>query len=284
MSDITLYGDLIKVEPLPDGAIRVHGVASTGARDGAGEVVAPDALRAALPAYMAFPAVREMHQPKAAGATLHAEVDEAGETRIVAVVVDPTAVQKVKAGVYKGLSIGGRVLERDGADPSRITAIRLDEISLVDRPCNPDAVIDLWKAAAPPSNEAVRAEAERMARAAGKPGRRNDYVAAARAKLSTLESSPASFPLEGGRTEVGGGATAVEADGAGGGAASRALPQASGPHPHPNPSPIEGEGLQLAASPSLQRPTRAFVLSALAGSPCASAASHGSRLPGSSRT
>ena len=194
-----LYGELTKIEPQDDGSIKVYGRASTGGRDGAGEIVSPDAMRKALPDYMAYPAIREMHQPLAAGAALYAEVDEDGATRICAHVVDPLAVKKVKAGVYKGLSIGGRVLARDPADASLITAIRLDEISLVDRPCNPEAVIDLWKAQAPsaptparaptPTNDEVRAEAEAMAKAASRPGRRNDYVAAAREKLTR---SPAS--------------------------------------------------------------------------------------------
>jgi hypothetical protein len=187
-----LYGELTKLEALDDGSIRVHGIASTGARDSAGEIVLPEAVRDALPAYMAFGAIREMHQPRAAGAALSAEVDDDGATRLCAHVIDPVAVQKVKAGVYKGLSIGGKVLSRDPVDPSVITSIRLDEISLVDRPCNPEAVIDLWKAqglapkAAPtnaPTNAQVLAEAEAMARAAGKPRRRSDYVAAAREKL-----------------------------------------------------------------------------------------------------
>ncbi len=189
-----LYGELTKLEPQDDGTLKVHGVASSGARDSSGEVVVPAAMRAALPGYMAFGAIREMHQPRAAGAALYAEVDEEGATRICAHVVDPTAVKKVRAGVYKGLSIGGKVLARDPADARVITSIRLDEISLVDRPCNPEAVIDLWKAAPQaPTNEAVRAEADAMAKAAGRPGRRNDYVAAARAKLT--EQGASSNPL-----------------------------------------------------------------------------------------
>ena len=199
-----LYGELTKLELQDDGTLKVHGVASTGSRDSSGEVVSPDAMRAALPGYMAFGAIREMHQPLAAGAALYAEVDEEGATRICAHVVDPIAVKKVKAGVYKGLSIGGKVLARDPADARLITSIRLDEISLVDRPCNPEAVIDLWKAAPAPSNEAVRAEAEAMAKAAGRPGRRNDYVAAARAKLTARAApSDALIPADAG-TQIGG--------------------------------------------------------------------------------
>lgn len=185
-----LYGELTKVEELDDGTIRVLGVASTGARDEAGETVAPEAIKAALPDYLAFGAVREMHQLSAAGTTLGAEVDEDGVTRIETHIVDPVAIRKVKAGVYKGFSIGGKVLARDPDDRSRITALKLNEISLVDRPCNPEAIIDLWKADQTrdhrmphtPTNEAVRAEAQRLAKAAGKP-RWQDFVVRARERL-----------------------------------------------------------------------------------------------------
>jgi hypothetical protein len=148
-----LYGDLTKIDPQSDGTLKVYGIASSGARDSAGEIVCPDAMRAALPDYLAFGAIREMHEARAAGCALSAQVDEGGLTRICAHIVDPVAVTKVRAGVYKGLSIGGKVLARDAADPSLITALRLDEISLVDRPCNPRAVIDLWKADTSPAHE-----------------------------------------------------------------------------------------------------------------------------------
>ena len=241
-----LYGELTKIEPQDDGSIKVYGAASTGGRDSSGEVVSPDAMRQALPHYMAYPAIREMHQAKAAGAALYAEVDEEGATRICAHVVDPLAVTKVKAGVYKGLSIGGKVLARDAADPTLITAIRLDEISLVDRPCNPDAVIDLWKAQPPraPTNEEVRAEADAMAKAAGRPGRRNDYVLAARAKLSQP------LPLDGEGEGVGVRAptsTRTGLEGAPPLAPSRLRPAFT---PIPDPSPIEGEARpHVIASP-----------------------------------
>ena len=151
---------LTKIEDQPDGTLKVYGVASTGARDDAGEIVLPEAMKAALPDYARYPALREMHQPTAAGRTLEADVDDDGATRIVAHVVDPVAIAKVKSRTYSGFSIGGRVLARDPADATVITKIKLSEISLVDRPANPEAVIDLWKAdagVAPPSNEAVKA-------------------------------------------------------------------------------------------------------------------------------
>lgn len=142
-----LYGAIQKVEPRDDGTVRVHGIATSEAMDDHGEIVRADAIRAAIPNYMRFPALREMHQLSAAGTTLEAEVGEDGTTRIVAHVVDPVAVAKVKSQVYRGFSIGGRVTEREPGNPKAITGLVLNEISLVDRPANPEAVFDCWKAA-----------------------------------------------------------------------------------------------------------------------------------------
>lgn len=179
-----LFGELTKIEEQPDGTLKVFGVASSGARDDAGEIVQPEAMKAALPDYARYPALREMHQPTAAGRTLEASVDDDGATRIVAHVVDPVAIAKVKSRTYSGFSIGGKVLARDPADASIITRIRLSEISLVDRPANPEAVIDLWKAdLAAPSNDAVKTRAAQLAAAAGRPSAWKDYVAKARAAL-----------------------------------------------------------------------------------------------------
>src|SRR6266576_2019097 len=143
-----LYGQFSKVIPQEDGTVKVEGIASSEAEDDQGEIIRAEAMRAALPDYMRFPALREMHQLLAAGTTLEAEVGNDGMTRIVAHVVDPIAVTKVKNQVYRGFSIGGRVTQRDSGNPKAITGLVLSEISLVDRPANPEAVYDCWKAAA----------------------------------------------------------------------------------------------------------------------------------------
>lgn len=189
---MNIYGEITKVEALDDGTIRVTGVASTGAIDDADERVLPEAMKAALPAYMRFGALREMHGLTAAGATLSAEVTDDGATRIETHVVDPVAVKKVQLGVYKGFSIGGKVLERDPGDRRVITKLKLNEISLVDRPCNPEAVIDVWKADAPemPTNAQVLAAAEAMAAEAGLPGRRSQFVVKAREALLQARHGP----------------------------------------------------------------------------------------------
>ena len=153
-----LYGAIQKVEPQDDGTVRVYGIATSEAVDEQGEIVRADAIRAAIPDYMRFPALREMHQLSAAGTTLEAEVCEDGTTRIVAHVVDPVAVAKVRNQVYRGFSIGGRVTQRKAGNPNTITGLVLNEISLVDRPANPEAIFDCWKAAIPPDAPAVAAK------------------------------------------------------------------------------------------------------------------------------
>jgi hypothetical protein len=153
-----LYGAIQKVEPQDDGTVRVHGIATSEAVDEQGEIVRAEAMRAAIPDYMRFPALREMHQLSAAGTTLEAEVCEDGTTRIVAHVVDPIAVAKVKNQVYRGFSIGGQITQRDPGNPKAITSLVLNEISLVDRPANPEAIFDCWKAVLESEYPATRAQ------------------------------------------------------------------------------------------------------------------------------
>jgi hypothetical protein len=140
-----LYGVIEKVEEVGDGTVKVHGIASTEAEDDQGEIVRADAMRSAIPDYMKFGAVREMHGLSAAGRALECNCGNDNVTRIVAHVVDPTAVLKVKNRVYNGFSIGGQVTQRESGNFKTITALKLHEISLVDRPANPQATIDLWK-------------------------------------------------------------------------------------------------------------------------------------------
>jgi hypothetical protein len=146
MSKKTIYGEIAKVEEQEDGTLKVWGVASSDAEDSDGETITAEAMKAALPDYMKFGAVREMHQPKAAGTALEVEVGDDGVTKICAHVVDSEAIKKVQKGVYKGFSIGGRVTGRDELKKTTITGLKLTEISLVDRPANPDAVITCYKA------------------------------------------------------------------------------------------------------------------------------------------
>jgi phage head maturation protease len=123
----------------------VWGYASTEAEDDQGETITRDALAAALGDYLKFANIREMHQMSAVGVAEEAGVDDKG-LYVGARIVDSAAWDKVTSGVYKGFSVGGRVKSRSPSDRSVITALSLTEISLVDRPANPEAVFDCWKA------------------------------------------------------------------------------------------------------------------------------------------
>lgn len=122
------------------------GYASTEAVDSEGEIVSREALVGALPDYMKFANIREMHQLSAVGVTLEANIDEKG-LYLGAKIVDDMAWLKVTEGVYKGFSIGGRATARDPKNRKIITGLELIEISVVDRPANPEALIEIWKAA-----------------------------------------------------------------------------------------------------------------------------------------
>lgn len=146
--NIRQFAPISKTEAQSDGTLKVWGVASTEAVDTDGEVIKASAMKAALPAYMEFGAIREMHQPIAAGTCLEAGVNaETGATLICAHIVDSGSILKVKTGVLKGFSIGGVATKTDPMDKRVITELDLNEISLVDKPANPQAIISLWKAA-----------------------------------------------------------------------------------------------------------------------------------------
>lgn len=135
---IRVFADITKVN---DEQRMVYGYASTTSLDSQNERISKSALEKALPDYMRFANIREMHQNSAVGTAEEATIDDKG-LYLCAHVVDDNAWKKVKAGVYKGFSIGGKSLSKVNDE---ITSLRLSEISLVDRPANPECVIDLYK-------------------------------------------------------------------------------------------------------------------------------------------
>jgi hypothetical protein len=146
---VARFAGISKIEDNDDGSVTVFGIASTEAVDAHGEIVSKSAMENALPEFFKYGtgALRAMHQPIAAGVVVKAEVNDEGQTVIEAKVVDENEVKKVKAGVYKGFSIGGNQVPGGYDKLSKtITAMTLTEISLVDRPANPEAVISMWKA------------------------------------------------------------------------------------------------------------------------------------------
>lgn len=119
----------------------ISGYASTNCLDSDGEIVAQEAIKAALPDYMKYGNIREMHRPWAVGVATEANPDGRG-LYLTAKIVDDNAWKKVDEGVYKGFSIGGKKLAKVG---NTITKLAMSEISIVDRPANPDCMFTVAK-------------------------------------------------------------------------------------------------------------------------------------------
>jgi hypothetical protein len=158
---VEVFLPFAKVEENEDGTVYVEGVATAEVLDSQGEVVLHDAAKAAFAEWtqwakdatggLSMGNIREMHERKAAGKAVAVEVDdEARQTRLGALVVDPVACSKVRERVYAGFSIGGDQVKRsmvtvDGKAVPAVTHLRLTEVSLVDKPACPVAVFSLVK-------------------------------------------------------------------------------------------------------------------------------------------
>ena len=71
-----MFGSIAKVEDLEDGTIMVEGVANAPTPDSDGETFTAECMKGAIPDYMQKRrALREMHQPIAAGVTKDMWVD-----------------------------------------------------------------------------------------------------------------------------------------------------------------------------------------------------------------
>ena len=143
MGDISFFMPITKKEKQGDGSVIVTGYASTPTRDLDNEIISLDAVKKALPSYMEWRNVRAMHNPDAVGTAKEAHVDDVG-LYLRARIVEPGAVHLVNEGVYQGFSIGGRKLAKTG---DTVTDLELVEISIVDRPCNPDTRFAIAKSA-----------------------------------------------------------------------------------------------------------------------------------------
>ena len=121
----------------------VWGTAATEQEASDGMVLPMDALQDAWPDYMQFANVREMHADIAAGIVTEYTFTADNRLEVGVKVSDPVSWQKVKDGVLKGFSVCGEILELAG---NVIRKLRLLEISLVDRPADPGALVTLFRA------------------------------------------------------------------------------------------------------------------------------------------
>jgi hypothetical protein len=149
--DITqTYAAITKSEKQEDGTLKVYGKATDDNLDIDSQICDEGWLKKAMPDWFTTGGnIREQHSNIAAGVATDYESKADGHY-ITALVVDPVSVKKVEAGVLKGFSIGirgPRVVRDEKAANGRIIDGQIVEVSLVDRPANPNAKLMLAKAA-----------------------------------------------------------------------------------------------------------------------------------------
>jgi hypothetical protein len=145
------YAALVKADKNDDGTLTVYGKATDDTLDIDQQICDDSWLKQAMPEWMAAGGnVREQHSSIAAGVATEYEYKQGDGHYVRALVVDPVSVKKVEAGVLKGFSIGirsPRVVRDEKAAGGRIVGGTVVELSLVDRPANPNAKLMLAKAA-----------------------------------------------------------------------------------------------------------------------------------------
>ena len=149
MSDFaTSYAEITKSEVQADGSLMVYGKATDDSLDIDNQICDAVWLDKAMPEWFKTGGnIREQHSNIAAGVAKEYESKADGHY-ISAHVVDPVSVKKVEAGVLKGFSIGiksPRVVRDQKAANGRIIDGQIVEVSLVDRPANPNAKLILAK-------------------------------------------------------------------------------------------------------------------------------------------
>lgn len=152
MNTTTVYAEIVKAERNSDGDLVVVGKATGPDLDLDQQICDPAWLGKAMPNWFSTGAnIREQHSSIAAG--VGTELEQNGDSWMVtSLVVDPVSAMKVEKKVLKGYSIGisnPRVVKDAAAPGGRIVDGQIVEVSLVDRPCNPTAMLSLAKAAKP---------------------------------------------------------------------------------------------------------------------------------------
>ena len=149
MSDITYAyaGDIVKTKS-EDGDLIVYGKATGPDIDLDEQICDPAWLKEAMPEWMKFGNVREMHQPIAAGVGLELNA-EGDDWFLKSQVIDDNTARKIEAGALKGYSVGikgAKVIKDAAARGGRIVGGTIVEISYVDRPANPTCSASIAKA------------------------------------------------------------------------------------------------------------------------------------------
>ena len=131
-----------------DGTLLVFGKATGPDLDLDSQICDPEWLKSAMPLWFQTGAnIREQHSSIAAGVGLELAAD-GDDWFLKSEVVDPLTAKKVEKGVLKGYSIGikgAKVIKDANAPGGRIVSGSIVEVSLVDRPANPTATVQIAK-------------------------------------------------------------------------------------------------------------------------------------------
>ena len=144
----TAYAEIIKQEKQDDGTLLVYGKATDDSLDIDQQICDATWLEKAMPEWFKTGGnIREQHSNIAAGVAKELDSKPDGHY-ITTLIVDPVSVKKVETGVLKGFSIGiraPRIVRDTKAANGRIIDGQIVEVSLVDRPANPNAKLMLAK-------------------------------------------------------------------------------------------------------------------------------------------
>lgn len=148
METANIYAGILKYDKNDDGTLTVYGKATDDSIDIDQQICDPAWLDKAMPEwFMTGGNIREQHSNIAAGVAKEYEQKSDGHY-ISALVVDPVSVKKVENRVLRGFSIGikaPRVVRDQKAANGRIIDGQIVEVSLVDRPANPNCQLVLAK-------------------------------------------------------------------------------------------------------------------------------------------
>lgn len=153
MADAYGYVPIQKFEKTDDGTLIVSGPASDSSVDRDRQIADPTWLAKALPTWFTDGGnIREQHDGKrAAGVALTYTKRDGGVHWIDAEIVDPVTIKKIEKKVLRGFSFGARnarvEVDKSGAAAGgRIVDGDIFEVSVVDRPANPNCMFSIAKA------------------------------------------------------------------------------------------------------------------------------------------
>jgi hypothetical protein len=154
------WAPITKTEEQDDGTLMVYGPAASSDLDRDEQRLNAEWLDRAMPEWAQVGNIREQHDAKrAVGVGVGLSKADDGQHHIAAHIVDDQAIKKIKTKVLKGFSVGIKnpkvVLGKADAPGGEVVDGSICEISVVDRPCNPNTLFEIAKADGGGALEAV---------------------------------------------------------------------------------------------------------------------------------